>query len=396
MEILVTSTSDLEKGAHSRPHQFIEYLSKNHHVTVLCMNSWWLVNQYGKRLYAHIYNKNVTIKYLTSYRVGPLLQEAYSTIKTILNSLPKEFKYQDIYINFDSVVLGYFISKKMNQEHIPVVFDLDDDVPEMIRTSTNVPLLLRPLGGFVGNLMIRKIMEVSDRITITTESLKNSYNIPKNKSEIIPNGVDTNLFKNYPSDQLKQELGINGEFVIGYVGVLREWVDLKPIFSAIKDTDLKIKLLIVGEEGGFKRNKELVEKYGISDKVVFTGTVPFHKVPEYISCMDIGLIPFKINAITENALPLKLFEYMACGKPVISTRLNGVMEVVGNKVLYFSNSEELKQRILELYRNEGLRKELGQEGRTFVEQNYSWDRICRRFEEILIKVAQFREGKKKV
>jgi len=79
---------------------------------------------------------------------------------------------------------------------------------------------------------------------------------------------------------------------------------------------------------------------------------------------------------------------MACKKSVISTPLAGVKEAVGDRVLYASNAEELKQRILELYHNEELRKRLGKEGRRFVERNYSWDKICRKFEAVLTEVAE--------
>jgi len=102
--------------------------------------------------------------------------------------------------------------------------------------------------------------------------------------------------------------------------------------------------------------------------------------------MDVCIIPFKVNAISESALPLKLFEYMACEKPIISTELSGVKAVAGNKVLYAANEEEYKEKIEELYKDRDLRRETGKNGRKFVERDYSWERIARRLEELLITI----------
>ena len=95
------------------------------------------------------------------------------------------------------------------------------------------------------------------------------------------------------------------------------------------------------------------------------------------------MLPFDTSTISQNASPLKLFEYMACEKPVISTYLHGVQNAVGDHVIYGNKTIELKQIILKLYHNEHLRKELGENGKRFVAENYSWDSICHRLENIL-------------
>lgn len=238
--------------------------------------------------------------------------------------------------------------------------------------------------------MLKANVARSKRITYITTSLKNSYNLPDIKSTKVPNGVDTELFKKHPSNHLKKRLNLNGEFVVGYVGVLREWIDLDPVFRAMRaliDENLRIKLLVAGEEGLFKQNKDLVKKYGITDNVIFTGTIPYLEVPTYISCMDACLVPFKNDAMSNNSLPLKLFEYMSCEKPVISARLRGVIENVANRVLYTSRAEEYKSTIIKLYRDESLRRALGIEGREFVMKNFDWDMIGSKLENILKEAA---------
>ena len=179
--------------------------------------------------------------------------------------------------------------------------------------------------------------------------------------------------------------------MVGFVGVLSDWVDLEPAFIALRElvkNQFKIKMLVVGSGEKFQDFSNLAESYGVSDKVIFTGNTPYAQGPKDISCMDVCIICRKSTQDSQNSLPLKLFEYMACEKPVISTPLAGVKEAVGDRVLYASNADELKQRILELYHNNELRKELGKDGRRFVERNYSWDKICKKFEKVLIDACE--------
>jgi glycosyltransferase involved in cell wall biosynthesis len=376
MKILVTSIVDLKKSQHNRPHQFVKYLSKKHDVTVVSINDWWKGAQDNLDAYSRefedVFNQ-IEYVYLTDKKVSPILQELLyrRRIKDLLDK--KDF---DVHLNYNTLLSGYEAAKR-----IPTVYDMADDLGAMIRESPQIPRLLRPIGGAYGEFMIKKNIERAKKVTVTTEMLKRTYNIPNGKCEVIPNGVDTNLFRNY--GDTKKELGLDGGFIIGYVGVLREWVDFEPVFRALKDLDKEITMLVVGKEGRYKENIELAQRYGVADRVTFTGMVPYSQVPKYISAMDICLIPFKRNAITENALPLKLFEYMACEKPVISTELPGVKAVAGSKVRYASDDAGYKEKIEEFLKVEGLRQEMGKDGRQFVNENYSWEEIINKLDCLL-------------
>jgi glycosyltransferase involved in cell wall biosynthesis len=377
MKILVSSIVDLKKSQHNRPHQFVRYLSKKHEVTVLSINDWWKGGQDDLDSYSSEFSdvfKRVEYYYLTDKKVSPIMQELFFR-KKVKEILKEDF---DVHLNYNTLISGYIAAKKLK-----TVYDIADDLGAMIKESPQIPRLLRPFGGALGNLMIRKNIEKAEKVTVTTDMLKRTYNIPNDKCEVIPNGVDTNLFRNY--GDRKEELGLDG-FVIGYVGVLREWIDLEPVFRALKDLDEEINMVVVGKEGQFKENVDLAKRYGVSDRVTFTGMVPYSQVPKYISAMDGCLIPFKANAISGSALPLKLFEYMACGKPVISSKISGIKRVAEDKVMYASNEEEYKEKIGELYKDEALRQEMGKIGREFVERDYRWEKIVKKMECLLEEV----------
>jgi glycosyltransferase involved in cell wall biosynthesis len=377
MKILVTSIVDLKKSQHNRPHQFIEYLSKNHELTVISINDWWKGSQGDLKNYSkdfdEVYNR-IEYIHLTERKISPFIQELCSAprIKKLIKG-----KTFDVHLNYSTFVSGLTVSGKIN-----TVYDLADDQSSMIRASPQIPRVLRPIGGAFGDYMIRKNVRSSCKTTLSTENLRKTYDIPEERSVIIPNGVNSKQFYDY-GPVAKEELGWNG-FILGYVGVLREWIDFEPVFSALSDLDKSIKVVIVGKEGRFEETVQLAKRYGVDDRVIFTGMIPYSQVPKYISAMDVCLMPFKKDAISENAVPLKMFEYMACGKPIVSTRLNAVEKIVGNKILYSSGKDDIKNLINQLFQDDTLKRRMGHEGRKFVEEQYDWSRQSERMEKVLL------------
>lgn len=391
MKILITSIIDLRKSSHNRLHQFIKHWSQNNEITVLSINDWWKANQTNVELYSKGLEdvlQKIDARYFTSRRISPFLQEFFSFAS--LGRLLKEINYEsfDVHFNYNALISGYFVARKLKASGINTIYDVADDLPRMIRVSPQIPSILRPLGAFVGDTMLKKNIKNAARVTYVTQHLRDSYPTLQGKAEILPNGTDTRLFTGRPVRHLRKKLGIDDKFVIGYVGTLREWVDFKPVFAAVSqlyDKYPDIRLLIIGEEGGFDRIKKLADSNQILNRITFTGTVAYAQVADYISCMDVGVIPFEETGMAEEPCPLKLFEYMACEKPVISSR---TMSVARDKVLYATNTEEYKSRIVELYESKELRTRLGKEGRRFVEQHHSWQKLAADMENVLLGVSR--------
>lgn len=380
VKILVTCIIDLKKSQHNRPHQFVRHLSKKHDVTVVSINDWWKGSQDNLDQYSREFDEifgKVNYIHLTSKKTSPILQEMFSGKK--VNESIKDNHF-DVHLNYSTLVSGYFAARKLN-----TVYDIADDLGAMIKESPQIPSLLRPIGGMYGDYMVKKNIQLSNRVTVTTDNLSKAYQVPDTKSEVIPNGVNTTQFRNCGSS-VKDELKLNG-FIVGYVGVLREWVDFEPVFAALRDLNRDISIVIVGKEGMFRENIELARKYCVEDRVIFTGMVPYSQVPKYISAMDVCLVPFKRSAISENAVPLKLFEYMACEKPVISTRLSGIEKIAGDRILYVSGKEDYKTTINTLYQDSLLRKRLGETGKNFVDERYDWTKLSEQMERTLINAA---------
>jgi glycosyltransferase involved in cell wall biosynthesis len=394
MKILVSSIIDLKNSAHnSRLHQFLRHLSRDHDISVISVNDCWKAkwdrtaenyNQSFKDLF-----ERIDLFYLTDRQVSPVVQEALS-VATVGGALAKiGISDYDVHFNYNGMVSGYAVGRSTHSYGIPTVYDIADDLPEMIWTSPQIPSFIRPIGGWVGKAIMNKCIQTSERVTITTESLCQTYDIPREKRELLPNGVDIELFSPRPCDHIREEYGLEDSFVVGHVGVLREWLDLEPLFIAIRELAPKIdiKLLIVGGGAGYDKTVEMARDLGILDHTIFTGTVPYSQVPEYISCMNVGVIPFRQDNVSNNSLPLKLFEYMACGVPVVSTHISAILENFGQTVRFVSNADEYAQEFMELYQDPSLCNRLGSEGRNIVEDKYQWAAIAKKLERVLIKAG---------
>jgi len=386
MRILVTSIVDLKNCAPNRLHHFISDLCDSNEVVILSIQDFWKMDNINNHCnnFEHLFDK-ISITYFTDKRMSPVRQEVYS-IKNIGNILKKlDYETFDLHINYNTLISGYYVTRLFKKAGIPTVYDIADDLPEMVKTSPQIPFILRPLAGGVANIMIRKNIRISERVSAIGKEIQQKLHIPNEKFALIPNAVDMNVFKKCDEieiEHIKNKYGLHQSFTIGYVGVLREWVDIETVFHALKYLQANIsniKFLIVGEEGGLGILQNLANEFGISEKVIFTGTVPYEDVPKYIGCMDVCLIPFKLNLVAQNSLPLKLFEYMACEKPVVSTKLREVENTAGDLILYANTPNQYVEQIMKLYQDKDLRHKLGLHGSQFVRDNYTWSRINDKF-----------------
>lgn len=148
-------------------------------------------------------------------------------------------------------------------------------------------------------------------------------------SVVLPNGADVKKFNAglYDRDKMRLSLGIEGKNVCGYVGAFVHWhgIDwfVHMIIPVIKQHP-KLALLLVGDGVCYEEIRRAVAAHGVEDQIILTGRVAHDKVPEYIAAMDYGILPDS----NDYGSPMKLFEFMAMGKAMVSPSFAPIAEVV--------------------------------------------------------------------
>lgn len=193
-----------------------------------------------------------------------------------------------------------------------------------------------------------------------------SLGVDPAKSVVIPNGVDTELFRPY-------DVGLREGVV--WVGRFVPEKGLRYLIEAMvivkrEVRDAKLKLAGYGPERD--ELEALARKLGLDDCVEFLGTVEQSRLPYVLSQAEVFVLP----SLAEGT-PTTLLEAMACGKPLIVTKGIGLEEVAADSALYVPprSSDRLASVIVSLLQDASRSARLGDIGRRRVEKKFSWKRI---------------------
>lgn len=375
MRVLCTSIIDVDRAPNGRLHYVIEQLSRDHELTVICPFDTWrdkilsAADRYGSRSRMSAL-ENVEVVYLAE-RLPMMAQEVLS--EALLRRLDIDYGSYDVHLDYSTLFLGEAVHRRAAKAGVPTLYDLMDDVVAMVRESPQLRWPLGHVGAAAAGRLLRRNIARADRVTYTTEPLRAAMGIPREKSAWIPNGVDVDAF--HPEVEPRTDARPDTEFVVGYVGTNREWVDMVQVVDAVaslRAAGHDVGFMLVGEEGGLDAVHRRCAFHGITDACSFVGTVPYADVPGYVRAMDVGTIPFKRgNPISEHSLPLKLFEYAACGVPVVSSPLPGIEDVASEEVLFADDAAAFARQFRTLIEDPEGRAARGAASRDLAE-SFSW------------------------
>lgn len=367
MKIFVASLPDLKRINVQRYHHILGHLSTRHEVVVGAVEAPHL-GELNDPLVDHSL-RNVDFRY---GGIGhPLLQE---------RNIGKECAEvrPDIVVSFHSLLGARSGSKKAAA---PLVMDICDDVVDWMGSSPRIPALARPVARWTAKRLLRRSIRQSARVVCSVDALREEYGIARDACTILPNGVDADHFRDRGSLK-RSELGISPDtLLIGFVGYLGPWIDMNPWLVALSRWNLEAKLLVVGGGDRLPALQSEVARLGLGDRVICTGNVAYTSVPDYVSASDVCILPFDRSSVSRFALPLKLFEYMACERPVITSDLRTVRDAVGDRVRYVNSPEHILSALDDV--RAGPSRNLLRANREFVKDHYSWKSICARYEELL-------------
>lgn len=198
---------------------------------------------------------------------------------------------------------------------------------------------------------------------------------------VVPNAVDPDRFvpDAGPIPEGIRRLTGDNVFVIGFVGSMEDRHRVDTLVEAVASLPSSVEpaLVLVGDGPERTTLEELVKEKGIQDSTVFTGLVPHEMVPQYIASCD---VLYGISDPDKPSNPIKIYEYLACERPVVTTQTPELRFVEEERVgvaMEKVTVKSVRDALMELYSmSPEKRKTIGQHGREYVSENHSWSAVA--------------------
>jgi glycosyltransferase involved in cell wall biosynthesis len=239
------------------------------------------------------------------------------------------------------------------------------------------------------SFLIRRVEEratrYADRIVSVTpqiaEYLVEHFHCQAGKIETISNGVNTEKF--YPIENRKLLSSIRAKLqipledkVVVFVGTLTSWqgIDLLIRIAPWVTREVPhLKFLIIGDGISRRSLEKEVRETGLSPYFVFKGMVDYQEIPSLINIADICVLPKR--RLKSGYSPVKLYEYMACGKAIVGSRVEGLefIETEGSGRLTVPEDEtSFGEALVELLKDDEKRATMGRKGLQIALERFSW------------------------
>lgn len=389
MNILVLQETDwIKRGPHQQHHLMDRMSLRGHHIRVIDYEYLWKEDKERKILtgrkeikgtYKIFKEANITL-----IRPG-MIKLPVLDMASILYFHEKEIKRQiqefkpDVIIAFG--ILNAYLGMQQAKKHdIPFVYYLIDHLHT---------LLPNEITRKTAEQFEKHTLKDADEIFVINKGLKD-YAVEMggdvNKISVIPAGVDLEKFNpQVDGSSIRERYGIKkDDLLLFFMGWIYDFSGMKEVAESLCTTDNeKIKLMIVGEGDLYKPLLKMKSEKHLEDKLILTGKIPFEEVPQHIAAADICLLPAYKNEIMMNIVPIKIYEYMAMGKPVIATNLPGIQKEFGSDsgINYIEKSDDTLEKASWLYKTNRMDVE-GEKAYSYV-HDLSWDNITVQFEKNL-------------
>jgi len=273
------------------------------------------------------------------------------------------------------------LAKTLFAPKAKVIFHTSDDQSWGDHYAYRPSFLYKWIGRFV-----RKRSDFA--MTVNEEAKKVLINkgFDQNKIAVVPWGINPTLFQSGNGKQTRRRLfpGHEKDFVVGYVGRLLKMKGIHILLKAVQPLP-DVFVLIVGDGPDRIFLEQLVEKLHMKKRVVFTGYIPPHQLPNYYAAMNVLVLPTLTGPHWHEQFGRVLVEAMAAGVPVIGSSCGAIPKVVGDAGIIVPEGDvkKLREAIEILHDDELLRTKLISKGRIRVRERYTWESFAKNIKNIL-------------
>ena len=227
-------------------------------------------------------------------------------------------------------------------------------------------------------------LKQADAVTTICEGLRRDIvarGVPADKVTVIPNAVDIEKFSmgGTPDLALKEQLGLGGSRLIGFIGSFYAYEGLDVLLRAVPKLVARmpdLRVLLVGGGPQDAQLRQMAKDLDIADKVVFTGRVPHDQVNKYYDLLDVLVYPRLSMRLTDLVTPLKPLEAMAQGRILAASDVGGHLELIedGKTGVLFGadDPDSLADKVGALLAAHDTWPHLRQAGRRYVETERNW------------------------
>jgi glycosyltransferase involved in cell wall biosynthesis len=237
------------------------------------------------------------------------------------------------------------------------------------------------VGRAAAQAIARRVFDAAGAVVAVSNEVAEwvSERASPGKVHVIPNGVDPARFS-----RPQRRTGHGAPFAVGFVGTLKPWHGVETLVDALgilMREDGAYRLLVVGDGPQLPELRRRATDLGISSSVTFTGSVDPTRIPRLLACMDAAVAPYpELPGFYFS--PLKLFEYLAAGLPVVASAIGQIEEVVTDRVTALlcppGDAVALARALKDLRNSPGMCRTMGRAGRDLIERTHTWDSVVER------------------
>ncbi len=240
--------------------------------------------------------------------------------------------------------------------------------------------------------METKVLKAADSVICISETLRQeaiSRGVLEDKISVVPNAVDIETHREESElfNLMKEEL--QGLPVVGYIGSLRELegVDLTAkAVSILKEQGVDVNFFVLSSESGQAELRDYCQSLGIADKSHIVGPVPHQQVAPFYDLIDVFVVSRPDTRVARLVTPLKPFEAMRSGRAVVMSDLPALAEIIEDGktgCLYpAGDAQALSNAIHELLDDDSKRVEIGNNARSWITKNRTWNSVTEKMIEV--------------
>lgn len=289
-----------------------------------------------------------------------------------IRALESSFRPQLVYERY--AIFATAGCRYARSRHVPLILEVNyTSCSPLVRRRSGV---LKPLARMIDKKLFQNASCIVVVSSYLREHLEKDFHVPREKILVCPNAADPRVF--HTSIEPLQTFGdvsLAGKKVIGFVGTFSPWHGVKMLIDAFQRVAEQLQdtiVMLVGDGPEKPAIMEKVKAYNLQDRVIFAGTVSHDELPSYVSTFSVGVMPDS----NEYGSPMKIFEYMAMGKPVVVPDYGPLLDAVehGRQGMVFErkNTDKLAQSLVAILENDELYAQMAENARAHIVNKHNW------------------------